>query len=102
MRHALNTSPPPSPHLAICSPGGRTPTYCPHNRVSPETCVETLKSVGNLKPALAERLRMEVARDMMTLAGRTSDTAFEENAPQFSSIPAVPFRLPDGTEVSKP
>ena len=42
---------------------------------------------------------MDVARDMMTLAGRTSDTIFEENAPHFSSIPAVPFRLPDGTEV---
>lgn len=42
---------------------------------------------------------MDVARDMMALAARTSDAAFEENAPQFSSIPSVPFRLPDGTEV---
>lgn len=42
---------------------------------------------------------MDVARDMMTLAARASDTPFEENAPQFSSIPAVPFRLPDGSEV---
>lgn len=58
-----------------------------------------MKSVGTLRPSLAERLRMDVARDMMTLAGRTSDTIFEENAPHFASIPAVPFRLPDGTEV---
>ena len=43
---------------------------------------------------------MEVARDMMALAGRTSDSAFDADAPQFSSIPSVPFRLPDGTEVS--
>lgn len=43
---------------------------------------------------------MEVARDMMTLAGRASDSAFDADAPQFSSIPSVPFRLPDGTEVS--
>ncbi|CAN0042565.1 unnamed protein product [Ascophyllum nodosum] len=58
------------------------------------------KSLGNnLRPSLAERLRMDVARDMMVLAARASDAAFEENAPQFSSIPSVPFRLPDGTEV---
>lgn len=44
-------------------------------------------------------MRMDLARDMMTLAARASDTPFEENSPQFSNIPAVPFRLPDGTEV---
>eukprot|EP00903_Cladosiphon_okamuranus_P016631 g15339.t1 len=54
---------------------------------------------GSLRPSLAERLRMEVAKDMMALAGRTSDSAFDADAPQFSSIPSVPFRLPDGTEV---
>ncbi len=42
---------------------------------------------------------MEVARDMLALAGRTSDEAFDAEAPQFASIPSVPFRLPDGTEV---
>lgn len=62
-------------------------------------CYGRKQSMGSLRPSLAERLRMEVAKDMITLAARTSDTAFEENAPQFSSIPAVPFRLPDGTEV---
>ncbi|CAM9575861.1 unnamed protein product [Ectocarpus sp. 6 AP-2014] len=58
-----------------------------------------MKAVGSLRPSLAERLRMDVARDMLALAGRTSDSAFEADAPQFSSIPSVPFRLPDGTEV---
>ncbi|CAM9864465.1 unnamed protein product [Scytosiphon promiscuus] len=55
---------------------------------------------GSLHSSLAERLRMSVARDMLALAGRTSDSAFEADAPQFSSIPTVPFRLPDGTEVA--
>ncbi|CAN0007770.1 unnamed protein product [Pylaiella littoralis] len=58
-----------------------------------------MKAPGNLRPSLSERLRMDVARDMMTLAGRTSDSPFEADAPQFSTIPTVPFRLPDGTEV---
>lgn len=42
---------------------------------------------------------MDVARDIMAVTARTSDTPFEENAPQFSSIPALHYTLPDGTEV---
>lgn len=57
------------------------------------------QAVGGLRPSLADRLRMEVARDMLALAGRASDEAFDAEAPQFASIPSVPFRLPDGTEV---
>lgn len=44
---------------------------------------------------------MDVARDMLAVAARASDTPFEENSSQFANIPAVPFRLPDGTEVRR-
>lgn len=74
--------PPPLAHAPLCP--------------KKKKCLQT---VGNLRPSLAERLRMEVARDMMSVAGRTSDSPFKADAPQFSSIPTVPFRLPDGTEV---
>ncbi|CAM9648989.1 unnamed protein product, partial [Discosporangium mesarthrocarpum] len=54
---------------------------------------------GSLHPSYLERMRMEVARDMIEGSSRMSDTPVEEAAPHFTSIPSVPYTLPDGTEV---
>lgn len=100
---SLPAAPLPS-GLLLCIPsrGTSNPNHALiiYTPPSPTKTMPSLsQAVGSLRPSLAERLRMDVARDMLALAGRTSDSAFEADAPQFSSIPSVPFRLPDGTEV---
>mmetsp|Transcript_14252 Transcript_14252/g.21095 ORF Transcript_14252/g.21095 Transcript_14252/m.21095 type:complete len:430 (-) Transcript_14252:30-1319(-) len=46
-----------------------------------------------------EFLELEVVRDILAFTGRVSDMAVDESAPQFTSVPGIPYELPDGTEV---
>ncbi|KAG5187036.1 actin family [Tribonema minus] len=51
-------------------------------------------------PSYREFVQLEVARDIIETSGRVSETAVDDQAPQFTSVPGVPYRLPDGSEVT--
>lgn len=54
----------------------------------------------NIHPTYDALMNLEMGRDLKESVGRMAEYTLHENDPRYSSIPMVPYELPDGTVIN--